>query len=162
MRIILFIDFDGVTHRTPTPHGLYGPDIMFEYMPQIHQLMVDNPDLRIVVHSSWRAYHDDSQLGIMMFERNNVLRDRLLGATDRKILSRWESINDWILKNPSEGPFCIVDDDVGAFPSHITKNYDARFVTFIPCDPLTGLYSGSKAFEDLKEWVNKNEENNIS
>lgn len=68
---VLFLDFDGVLHpvpAVPTNRVVNGKPVMraiqvlpFEWLPVLAQLLRPHPDVRLIVHSSWRLVHTPSR-----------------------------------------------------------------------------------------------------
>ena len=144
---VVFFDFDGVLH----PFG-GGPEQFFRRMELVYPLLEASPEIRVVVHSSWREIHDDDELKNFLFYARPELADRFIGSTPREIMSRWESIEEWAKQNPEAGPFCILDDEPRLFPSHIAQGQSERFY-FIGCDSKVGLHRDSPALLKLTAWL---------
>lgn len=114
-KVLLFLDFDGVLH--PYPLRIGGP-YLFHQVPRLQEILKEFPEVGVVVHSSWRTvpqYEGDD--GIPEFLR---IGDAYLGITNPDILSRWESIADW-LRNDGR-PHVILDDFGGSFPTEARPN----------------------------------------
>lgn len=144
---VLFLDFDGVLHP-------FGGHPLFRHMPHLYTLLEKHPEVRLVVHSSWREIRDDSELRTFLFaQRRPDLANRFLGATPREVMSRWESIEAWVAAHPEvEGPFCVLDDEPRLFPSHIAQGRDPKF-HFIGCDSKRGLSESGPELAGLSAWL---------
>jgi len=145
---ILSLDFDGVLH----PFGGAGQRPFFRKMELLYPLLEQYPEVRVTVHSSWREIHDDEELRDFLFSDRPALENRFIGATPRDVMSRWESIVAWAERNPEAGPYCLLDDEPRMFPHHIARNEDPRF-RFIACETTYGLYEGSPALTQLRDWL---------
>lgn len=134
---VLFLDFDGVLH--PVSGGFRE----FSQVSLLSPLFEENPLLRIVVTSDWRASHPEPELQECLGD----LRDYYLGSTpllenlrqpnfhgDPLIpFSRQREIL-WFLSENSQVRNWLVLDDI---PSLYEDNFRARHVLLT--DPRTGL-----------------------
>src|SRR5450759_1143821 len=73
--IIIFLDFDGVTHRWFSNEP--GAE-RFEYLPRIESILRDFRDARIVICSDWRKNTPWSEI-LSVFADD--IRDRVIGVT---------------------------------------------------------------------------------
>ncbi|RAM61251.1 HAD domain-containing protein [Herbaspirillum rubrisubalbicans] len=60
--MILFLDFDGVLHPLSRPNGA------FAMLPHFEQVMLDYPDVDIVISSAWREEHSIEKLRLVFSE----------------------------------------------------------------------------------------------
>ena len=72
---LLFLDFDGVLH--PSEFDLAQPH--FCWLPELERLLEAHADVRIVVHSTWRYDHIDSELSELL----GSLAPRYAGSAPR-------------------------------------------------------------------------------
>lgn len=139
MRIIS-LDFDGVTHpsspcsrRVDTPH--------FGWLQCLVHLLVPHPDVRILVHSSWREVYSLSELQAIL---ESDLVDRVIGAAppgDDKYAAIWT----WIETNAPGAALLVLDDEATAFPAQTPPE-------LLLCDPCKGL-SDPRVQEALTAWL---------
>lgn len=139
-KYILSLDFDGVLH----PFGSKG-GALFQKMPMIYRLLEQYPAIKVIVHSSWRHFHDSDELGEMLFHDRPDLADRYLGVTPIQAMSRWESILAWIKLNKPVS-VCVLDDEPRMFPGHVPLGQDPR-ICFIECPTTEGLAEGHPALD---------------
>jgi hypothetical protein len=118
---ILFLDFDGVLHplglKARTDRMVKGKPVatvipvdFFCWVPLLEELLAPHPDVRLVVHSSWRDNHAEAALGAYL----GPLKDRYLGATCPEV-PKLESIHAWLQVNPHVRSYRILDDAVAEF-----------------------------------------------
>lgn len=115
---VIFLDFDGVLH--PMLNGVE----LFAQLPRLQQIVRLRPHVKVVIHSSWRtiAYYSDADFADMM-----DLGDQFLGTTPREVLSRWESIKEWMSRNGVPKKWVILDDMAYSFPTEAKPNLIAPF-----------------------------------
>ena len=117
VRVILFLDFDGVLH----PVGGTLRQQRMEKLPLLESLLRE-PGLQqvgIVISSTWRLIHTPAQLRSMFAPD---LRRRVLGCTpqlERHLSSqrRHEDITAWLRLHPGIRQWVALDDDFHGFPS---------------------------------------------
>lgn len=119
--MVLFLDFDGVTHPEPSKS-----EHAFCRLHLIEEILQDFPQVEIVVSSAWRLDWTTERESVAGLKEHfsYVLRERLVGVTpdhrqtDPKTapdglgeyLREWECI-DWLHKNrPAGTPFLMLDD----------------------------------------------------
>ena len=90
MTRLLFIDFDGVLHPLDDVHR---PDGWFRWLPVLADLLAPWPDVRLVVHSSWRYDHSDAELRVLLGQ----LSSRVVGSVPR--LPREQAIENFLQAN---------------------------------------------------------------
>jgi hypothetical protein len=135
MRLI-FLDFDGVLHeaRGDLEEGQY-----FKWLPILTELITPHPDVRVVVHSSWRHMQTPEELrGYLL-----GLEGRYLGAVPPG--PRERAIREYLRQVPQVRDYLVVDDTLGEF-SRI------RGRRLLICDPRTGL-SAPDVRQRLMEWI---------
>ena len=104
---ILFTDFDGVVHP--------GPSVVtslthFCWLPQLTRLLAPWADVELVIHSTWRHQYDLAELREMLGTLGSRVLDVTVGA------HRWDSIRDWLSRNPRVTDFRVLDDEPDEFP----------------------------------------------
>jgi len=72
---LLFLDFDGVLH----PSAQYRLVRHFIWLPKLVWLLERHPDVRVVVHSTWRYDHSDQELRTLL----GPLGSRFVGSAPR-------------------------------------------------------------------------------
>lgn len=114
---VLFLDFDGVLHPTPQRDA-----DLFSQLPLIEAVLVDFPEVRVVVSSSWRETCD---LPMLREVFRPALQPQVVGVTPRWDIYRdvyrdlhrhttysrqWEC-EKWLAQNGSAGaPWLAIDD----------------------------------------------------
>lgn len=146
---VLSLDFDGVTHAFGC-----AIDRRFSQMHLIHRILEQDSKIRITVHSSWRSQHEDDALKSLLFKDRPKLADRFIGATNRDLLGRWESLENFAEAYEArlDGSICVLDDEPKMFPSHVSDGQDSRF-HFVHCPTNQGLREFTPAWEKLRGWL---------
>lgn len=140
MSVILFLDFDGVLHSD----NMNSPQ--FEFLPIFEAFLRDNPNVGIVVSSSWRM---DRPMAAIRSVFSSDVRHRVLAATP--ILpdgfadgGRWGEIILFMGENGLDGvPFVALDDDRRLFPEGCESLYlvDPTGFTEIDARRLSAMIS---------------------
>lgn len=131
---LLFLDFDGVLHPAPLPSGA----VHFCWLHILADLLCPHVDVRILVHSTWRYDHTDSELRALL----GPIGERFVGAAPRG--PRHEAIR-WVLsQNSGVTSHCILDDDL--------REYVVQPLELVACDPSTGVSSPSVQ-EAVRAWL---------
>lgn len=134
---LLFLDFDGVLHPC-----LSEQDKAVEHMCWLHVLedhLLAHPDVRIVVHSTWRYDHTDAELRSLL----QGLGSRFVGSAPRG--PREQVIETVLQANKGRvKDHLVLDDDGHAFR-------DSPLNVLI-LNPLTGL-SSLDAQLTLEAWL---------
>lgn len=112
--MILFLDFDGVLH----PEPCYDQEKLFCHLPKLEKVLIDFPQVRIVISSTWRETRTiDTLRDFFCVE----IRHRIIGVTpswrdypelmDRIGFQRHVEIEAW-LRNSGEpwAPWLSIDD----------------------------------------------------
>ncbi len=116
--IVLFLDFDGVTHTFFPREGLTDKENqLFYFLPKIEEVLREFAEVKVVISSSWRllAYSlDDLRLNF-----SEDLRERVIGVTPEIKLNApidWEGCRQrevelYLSQNKLEGtPWLALDD----------------------------------------------------
>ncbi|MFC7518290.1 HAD domain-containing protein [Herbaspirillum sp. GCM10030257] len=145
----IFTDYDGVFHPISALHwfNLRLPvDVciergrLFRWTWILSEILEPHPDVRIVVHSSWRLLHPEYKVRELL----GPLAARYIGAISREY-DRADGIVAYVEKHHISD-YRILDDHPECFPNGTT--------TLIHCDSETGVY-GSQVRIQLKNWLGK-------
>lgn len=131
---LLSLDFDGCLHPAP----LVGAE-HFVWLPVLEQLLTPHPDVSVLVHSTWRYDHSDSELRSLL----GRLGDRFVGAAPRG--PRYESVRWVVGQNKQIRSWLLIDDDPREFPTPAPADV-------LLCDPLTGV-SAPAVQSRLRDWL---------
>lgn len=138
MRRLLFLDFDGVLHPLDKIEVLH-PHKWFCWAPLLDEILEPWPDVQLVVHSSWRAEFDLSELRQLL----GALAPRVTGCTSAlpKALGIAAVLN---ASRPPVTAHVVLDDDarLAAHPG----------LNVIVCNSGQGLSSPDTQAE-IKEWL---------
>ncbi|MGX5652719.1 HAD domain-containing protein [Hydrogenophaga borbori] len=135
MRVI-FLDFDGVVH--PLDSG-DNPSGRMRWLPHLVELLTAVPDVRIVVHSTWRYQYTDDELRVLLGE----LGGRFIGSAPR--LPREQAIELVLQANKGRvAAHLVLDDDRSEFTT--------GRLNLVLCDPGLGL-SAPRVQRDIAEWL---------
>jgi hypothetical protein len=143
---VLFLDFDGVLHpisvlrwfemRLPLETIIQRAGL-FRWTWILNDLLEPYPDVRIIVHSSWRLLHRESVLPNFM----GPLGSRFAGST--KGDERWQGIERAVQQNRLS-EFRILDDHPEHFPVGLSE--------LIVCDSELGVYDEAVR-NQLRAWL---------
>lgn len=120
---VLFLDFDGVLTKVAAEDE---PVVLFEWLPFLAALLDPWPDVRIVVHSTWRYDHTDDELRKLL----GPLSARFVGTVPRG--PRAEAIRWFLYSNPAITDYLVLDDSCAEF----AQDFSGPLVI---CDPLFGV-----------------------
>lgn len=132
---ILFLDIDGVLH----PATDDAPVELFCWFDHLFALLSAQPDVFIVVHSTWRYTHTPQEIGDLL----GVLSKNFLGVVPRG--QRHEAIQWWLSQNPSVQSYRILDDQPREFGAQPPPE-------LVVCHPLTGV-SAPEVLQQLRHWL---------
>lgn len=137
MRVI-FLDLDGTLHSAGGPPGFMLP---FEWLDELAGLLAEHPDVRIVIHSSWRETFSIDEL----YEFLGSMGDRLDGVVGRGAKSA--AITEYLQNHPEINDAAVLDDE----PEDLQSVLNA---VIVPCDPKLGISSPATQ-ETLKAWLQR-------
>jgi hypothetical protein len=133
---LLFLDFDGVVHpQDDTNH----PAGWFRWLPILANLLAPWPDVKIVVHSSWRYEYTDEELRKLL----GPLSARFAGSAPRG--PREQAIESVLEANKSLVTAHLVLDDE-------EREFTTRRVNLIIVDALEGL-TQRRTQEKVQRWL---------
>jgi hypothetical protein len=126
---VLFLDIDGVLNSWQSAywqnrHGKKGPEILCPIaLSNLDELMLKNPDLKIVISSTWKRYHSRFELTELFFSQGFKHRSRIIGCTPdlNRSEERWDEIESWMKVRKEEieiDKFLILDDNPVVNPGH--------------------------------------------
>ena len=132
----MFLDVDDVLHPYPPHSGLQ----RMCWVTHIAELVLPHPDVRVVIHSSWRYDYSVELLRQLLGE----LGPGLLGVTP--LGQRYESITKFLSKNEAISDYRILDDMADEFPR------DPVRAELILCAGRTGA-SAPRIRTELRNWL---------
>lgn len=132
---LLSLDFDGVLH----PQDAELPEERrFCWLAVLESLLVDHPDVRIVVHSSWRYEYTNSELRALL----SPLGQRFVGSAPRG--PREQAIELVLQANRHVRHHLVIDDD--------PREFTGSAVNLLLVDPLLGI-SDEAARTAIRVWL---------
>ncbi len=152
--VVLFLDFDGVTHSAPVASTRRYGEPRADYRPLIHlprlEALLREPahrHVQVCISSSWKdAYPWDV---IISFFSEDI-QPRVIGKTPNQEPSKsnpyWRGaeIAAWLEANPQVKGWVALDDAGEAFPPGMTASQH-----LVVCDPVEGLRDDA-TFERLR------------
>lgn len=151
MRVV-FLDIDGVicTHKSRFTYNRITAldktncDLLLKW--------VKKDDLKIVIHSSWRLYHNGIEVFKEELKKAGVpeLIDYIYDVCEPKIRSKNDAIKYWIQKN-SVDDFVIIDDDAIIHDEELNNKYIKIMNDDVGIDPYNTLYFERKTFRNELE-----------
>jgi len=141
----IFLDFDGVLHPSGGDPGRVLP---FEWLPILANLLQEWPDVKLVVHSSWREVHSSDYLREFM----GPLGSRFLGAVPPG--PRGPAIQEFLRLQARVTSYIVLDDMPAEFPSDLEDS-------LIVCDPLSGI-SEQAVRDQIRRWLESTESKRAS
>jgi hypothetical protein len=131
--VIVFTDFDGITHAAPVP-GRPGEAELFASLHVLEGVLRQVPHAEIVISSSWREHHPLDEMREYFAQD---LRDRIVGVTP--VLAgqpRQDECLAWLAQHrPAGTRWLALDDDAGQF--------EPGCANLILVDGLVGLTAAS-------------------
>jgi hypothetical protein len=146
MRVI-FVDYDGVFHPVSDLHWFtmrlpvdtcIQRGRLFRWTPILHELLDGHPDVRIVVHSSWRLLHPKDKVMALL----GPLAERVIHVISREY-DRGDGVVAYLAENEVED-YIILDDRPDWFPLGTPG--------LVACDSETGIYDEHVRLQ-LMEWL---------
>lgn len=135
---VIFLDIDGVLHpldESANPSG------QMRWLPTLDSLLAHAPDVRIVVHSTWRYMYTDAELRTLL----GPLSGRLIASAPR--VAREQAIEMVLQANKDQiRAHLVLDDDRSEF---ISGRLNVAF-----CDPRTGI-SAPAAQAEIWNWLRR-------
>ncbi|NIM40380.1 MAG: hypothetical protein GTN84_02835 [Hydrogenophaga sp.] len=133
---IIFLDIDGVLHPVAESADPAG---WMRWLPTLEALLVNAPDVSIVVHSTWRYAYTDAELHALL----GPLSGRILGSAPR--MPREIAIET------------VLQANKGAVTAHLVLDDDSREFTsgrlnVLLCDPQLGI-SAPKTQAAITAWL---------
>ena len=134
--MILFLDFDGVLHSFP----MRPTDKPFAASASLWKILDDNPDISVVITTTWREKYSFPELLDLLGENGGKkYLQRFLGVTpvlestsDYMPGVRLREIEAWLADNASgDVPYVILDD--------IEEYFDSNCKNLYLVDGATGL-----------------------
>lgn len=137
MRII-FLDIDGVLHPLEESDNPAG---WLRWLPALEALLVNAPDVRLVVHSTWRHMYSDEELRELL----GPLSGRFIGSAPR--VAREDAIEMVLQANKAHvTAHLVLDDDRAEFsPGRLNVHF---------CDPNLGI-SAQKTQAAIYAWLRR-------
>lgn len=136
MSRLLFVDFDGVLHPLEDVHRLEG---RFRWLPILSNLLAPWPDVKVVVHSSWRYEYSDDELKVLL----GPLGSRFAGSAPR--VAREQAIEIVLQANKLlVTSHLVLDDDASEFTQ--------GRLNLVICDSLEGL-TQRRVLDRVLRWL---------
>jgi len=133
---LMFIDFDGVLHPMDEVHRPAG---WFRWLPVLADLLAPWPDVRLVIHSSWRYEYSDTELRVLM----GPLSSRVFGSVPP--LPREQAIENFLQANKAKVvSHLVLDDDA--------REFTAGRLNLVLCDSLEGL-TQRRVQDRVRHWL---------
>jgi len=120
----------------------------FEWFPILAALLQEWPDVRLVVHSSWREVHSADYLREFL----GPLGSRFLGAVPPG--PRGRAVQDFLRLEVRITSYIVLDDMPAEFPAGLEDS-------LIVCDPLSGI-SGQAVRDQIRRWLESTESKRAS
>jgi hypothetical protein len=148
MRVI-FADYDGVFHPVSDLHWFsMGLPVdtciqrgrLFRWTWILHEILEPHPDVRIVVHSSWRLLHPEERVKSLL----GPLSERVVHVISREY-DRSNGIAAYIAENGVDD-YIILDDRPDWFAPGT--------LGLVGCDSETGIYD-ERVRMQLIDWLEK-------
>lgn len=148
MRVI-FADYDGVFHPISDLHWFsIGLPVdtciqrgrLFRWAWILYEILDPHPDVRIVVHSSWRLLHPEERVRSFL----GPLSERVVHVIPREY-DRSEGVAAYIAENGVEN-YIILDDHPDRFAPGTPG--------LVVCDSETGIYD-ERVRVQLMDWLGK-------
>jgi hypothetical protein len=144
---VIFVDYDGVFHPVSDLHwfttGLAVEACiergqLFRWASILHEMLDAHPDVRIVVHSSWRLLHPEERVKSLL----GPLADRVVHVISRDY-DRGDGVAAYIAENGVED-YVILDDRPDWFAPGTQR--------LVVCDSESGICDAGVR-EQLLAWL---------
>jgi hypothetical protein len=138
MKKLLFLDFDGVLHRT-----FSSEELLFNKLGLLVDILQEKP-CSIVIASSWRFHHDLTRLKSYL----QPISMLIIGTTGDPYVGRfprYNEIKDYLNKHNPFADWRALDDSFLEFPRSCPE--------LILCDGKTGFTETQK--NTLSFWLNQ-------
>lgn len=144
---VIFVDYDGVFHPVSDLHWFtMGLPVetciergrLFRWTSILHEMLAPHPEVRIVVHSSWRLLHPEDRVKSLL----GPLGERVIHVISREY-DRGDGIAAYIEQHGVED-YLILDDRPDWFAPDTPK--------LVACDSETGI-SDECVRAQLLEWL---------
>lgn len=154
---VLFLDIDGVLNSADwyghRPHKFLKDnpeesDWECELDPAalalFKKLVHDNPDLQIVISSTWRLNYELDEFKRRFAQMFTIEPSRVIDKTPRLGSIRGLEIQDWLNRNPQVTKFAIIDDDsdMGDLMDHLFKTSWQSGIQMSHVKELTEFFNG--------------------
>lgn len=111
---VLFLDIDGVVNCATTKQrhrGFIGIDPYMAFL--VGKIVLDVPDLKVVLSSSWRTFHDDGveEISRQVTPIHDVTPSPWYDRESDHHSMRGEEIQKWLDEHQEVTTYAIVDDD---------------------------------------------------
>jgi hypothetical protein len=110
---VCFCDFDGViwSYRT------------YQFSPEacknLNDLLTQEPDLNIVISSSWRKLGMDQCKRTL--DKNGIDSSRVIDLTGNEPEGRGKEIQDWLDRHPEVTSYVVLDDESSDMPKLLDR-----------------------------------------
>ena len=125
---VLFLDIDGVVNCATTTQrhrGFIGIDPFMAFL--VGKIVLDVPDLKVVLSSTWRSFHDDGKEEIS--KQVTPIHD--CTPNSWKDSTRGTEIQAWLDAHPEVTKYAIVDDDTNMIESQLPNFFRTYWHTGI-------------------------------
>lgn len=141
--IVCFTDLDGVVHAAGDSRiddrGTLVGEGLFRWWPRLREVLQEFPNVRLVIHSSWRKYWPTLESLRELLPPD--MADMVWDITDPRILSKHESVVEYLANHPEVSGYVVLEDEPDQFPAEGT--------VLVECHPKEGLGS-DKALSALR------------
>jgi hypothetical protein len=128
---VLFLDIDGVLNSWQSAYlqvrrGKKGnTELCPIALSNLSELMVKNPELKIVVSSTWRLFHTIVELKDILTKQGFEHADRIIGYTPELMGERIHEINKWLEECPDKVVKYLILDDNQVAPEGSEERIEA-------------------------------------
>lgn len=104
MRVVS-LDFDGVTHPSPKCVPCRADVATLEWLDILAELLQPYPDVRLVVHSTWREVYSEEEIRDLL----HPLEERFIGVVPPG--ERTEALVEWSDAHSEVAQLLVLDDE---------------------------------------------------